>query len=98
MTDSAWEDALESVLAFLDDPPAPDTQAGQTFDAALRHVLASAPATGLAAPSEADVIAGLDCGLRARLDDLLRRRAPRHPFGDHPDGIGPTLGMDLSKS
>ena len=31
MTDPAWEDCLEAVLAFLDDPPAPDTPAGQVL-------------------------------------------------------------------
>ena len=31
------------------------------------------------------------------LDDA-RRHAEGKYFGDHPDGIGPTLGMDVSKS
>ncbi|SFI60987.1 hypothetical protein [Caulobacter sp. UNC279MFTsu5.1] len=95
-----WEDALEIVVGFLEAPPAADTEDGKRFDQALLRVLANAPTAdhddGAAAP--ADSVAGLDEGLRARLDALARRRAHANPFGDHPDGIGPTLGMDLSGS
>lgn len=95
-----WEDALETVVGVLDSPPQADTEAGKRFDEALRRLLASAPTAGqddgVAAPTGG--LAGLDEGLRARLDALARRRGHTGPFGDHPDGIGPTLGMDLSGS
>jgi hypothetical protein len=95
MSQSAWEDALETVVAFLEAPPPPNSEQGRVFDEALRRVLAATPSAGLEDPSGDEAAAGLDQGLRARLDDLARRRAPANPFGDHPDGIGPTLGMDL---
>jgi len=91
----AWEDALEHVIACLEAPPLPDTPQGRRFDEALRQVLDAAPSSS----AEGDPTpALLDEGLRARLDDLARRRAPHNPFGDHPDGIGRTLGMDLGQS
>jgi hypothetical protein len=93
-----WEDALEVVVAFLDDPPAADTDEGRRFDEALFRLLAAAPSRGHDAVSDGEPAPRLDAGLRARLDDLARRRAESNPFGDHPDGIGPTLGMDLRKS
>ncbi|HWU14835.1 MAG TPA: hypothetical protein VN157_12600 [Caulobacter sp.] len=96
MSDRTWEDALESVVAFLEAPPPPNSDEGRAFDEALRRVLAAAPSEGLEGPAEEDAAAGLDSDLRARLDDLALRRAGANPFGDHPDGIGPTLGMDLS--
>lgn len=98
MTHLDWEDALEIVVGFLEDPPAPDTEAGRRFDQALLRVLAGAPGSEAEPPSEADTVAGLDASLRERLDDLARRRAHANPFGEHPGGIGPTLGMDLSGS
>ncbi len=95
MSDTDWEEALETVIAGLEHPPEPGTGAGRDFDAALRRVLAGAPAASHGASSVADVVTGLHPGLRERLDDLARRRTGTNPFGDHPDGIGPTLGMDL---
>lgn len=95
MTTQSWEDALEVVVGFLEAPPEPDTDEGRRFDEALGRVLAGAPTPLADAPDEAPA---LDPGLRQRLDDLVRRRASRNPFGDHPDGIGPTLGMDLGKA
>ncbi len=94
MTHLDWEDALEIVVGFLESPPDADTEDGRRFDQALFRVLA----VGHDGGAQADATAGLDASLRARLDDLARRRAPANPFGDHPDGIGPTLGMDLSGS
>lgn len=94
MSQQSWEDALEVVVGFLEAPPEPDSDAGRRFDHALARVLAGAPTPMTddhgAAPT-------LDPGLRQRLDDLARRRAGHNPFGDHPDGIGPTLGMDLGE-
>lgn len=95
MVDLTWEEALETVVAFLDAPPAPGSGDGLRFDKALRRVLAGGPAQLDAIAETAPV---LDPGLRARLDDLARRRVGHNPFGDHPDGIGPTLGMDLGKA
>lgn len=95
MVDQAWEEALEMVVAFLDAPPAPGSDNGQRFDKALRRVLAGGP-TQLTDVAEAAAV--LDPGLRARLDDLAQRRVGHNPFGEHPDGIGPTLGMDLGKA
>lgn len=96
MSDTEWEAALEAIIAFLQDPPAPDTAEGRHFDAALQRVLASAPVISEEALEESPT-AGLDPGLRQRLDALARRRSGDKPFGEHPDGIGPTLGMDLRR-
>lgn len=94
MTEPTWEDALEVVVGFLEAPPKPDSDEGRRFDEALVRVLAGAPSP-LAEPGEA--APALDPGLRQRLDDLAKRRAGHNPFGDHPDGIGPTLGMNLGE-
>ncbi|KQZ06157.1 hypothetical protein ASD21_00495 [Caulobacter sp. Root1455] len=61
MSESAWEDALEIVVAVLEAPPPPDSREGQVVDEARRRVLAN-------------------------------------PFGDLPDDIGQTLGMDLGRT
>ncbi|MGH1560165.1 hypothetical protein ACRAWD_26010 [Caulobacter segnis] len=39
----------------------------------------------------------LDDDFRSRLEKVAQQRGGNY-FGDHPDGIGPTLGMDVSKS
>jgi len=92
---SSWEDALEVVVGFLEAPPEPDTMEGRRFDAALLRVLAGGPDPADGPEPEKPT---LDPGLRERLDALVQRRAARNPFGDHPDGIGPTLGMNLGQS
>lgn len=97
MSDRGWEDALEAIIDFLQDPPAAGTAEGQRFDAALQRVLASAPVVSEAALDESPTL-GLDPSLRERLDDLARRRTGANPSGEHPNGIEPTLGMDLSHS
>jgi len=94
MIEKSWEDALEIVVGFLEAPPEPDSDEGRRFDEALARVLAGAP-TPLAETDE--TAPALDPGLRQRLDDLARRRAGHNPFGDYPDGIGPTLGMNLGE-
>lgn len=92
------ETALEQVLAFLGAPPAAGTADDARFGARLRQVIAaSIPAAEDAAAEDAPRLS-LDDDLRRRLDALARQRAEHHPFGDHPDGIGPTLGMDLGLS
>lgn len=95
MTEPSWEDALEAVVGFLDAPPHPDSEQGRRFDEALLRVLAGAPS--VSADNDEPRIE-LDPSLRRRLDDLAKRRAGGNPFGVHPDGIGPTLGMDLGPS
>jgi hypothetical protein len=90
--------ALEEVLQFLERPPEPGTPEDAWFGERLRQVLAASIADE--AEDENDPAPppnlALDPALRDRLQAAAQRRAP-HPFGDHPDGIGPTLGMDLGK-
>lgn len=87
--------ALEEVLAFLARPPEAGSAEDARFGERLRQVIAAAiPADEDDGPDDAPRLK-LDADLRGRLDALARRRAETHPFGDHPDGIGPTLGMDL---
>ena len=100
MTDRVDNDtALEEVLEFLADPPAPGTPEDARFGDRLRQVLSASIVDD---PIDEDdpvpkAELPLDADLRARLEVAARRRAS-HPFGDHPEGIGPTLGMDLRKS
>lgn len=95
MTEPTWEDALEVVVGFLEAPPHPDSEEGRRFDEALLRVLAGGPASSRGKDTAPT---GLDPSLRRRLDELAERRAGHNPFGVHPDGIGPTLGMDLGPS
>ncbi len=91
------ETALEEVLGFLDAPPEAGSADDERFRARLRQVIAaSIPASEVDEPEDAPRLV-LDDDLRRRLDALARQRAEDHPFGDHPDGIGPTLGMDLGE-
>lgn len=91
--------ALEEVMAFLAEPPAPDTPEDARFGARLRQVLSASLVDDPV--DEDDPIPkaelALDADLRGKLEAVARRRSG-NPFGEHPDGIGPTLGMDLSKS
>ena len=91
--------ALEEVLGFLAEPPAHGTPDDARFGARLRQVLSASIVDE--SDDEDDPIPkaelALDADLRTRLEQAAKRHAS-HPFGDHPDGIGPTLGMDLSKS
>lgn len=92
------EAALEEVLGFLADPPEPGTPQDARFGARLRQVLSASLVDDPA--DEDDPVPkpelALDEGLRRRLEAAARRRAS-NPFGEHPEGIGPTLGMDLGK-
>ena len=100
MTDRVDNDtALEEVMGFLADPPAPGTPEDALFGARLRQVLA---ASIIDDPIDEDdpvpkAELPLDADLRARLEAAAKRR-DSNPFGEHPEGIGPTLGMDLRKS
>lgn len=100
MTDRVDNDsALEEVMDFLAKPPAPGTPEDARFGARLRQVLSASIVDDPA--DEDDPVPkpelSLDEDLRRRLEAAANHRAS-HPFGEHPDGIGPTLGMDLSKS
>ena len=88
-----FEDALECVMRGLAHPPVEGTDADGDFLRALAIVLATP------APGEHDAVskaAGLDDDLRRRLLAVAKHRDFPNLFGDHPDGIGRTLGMDLN--
>ncbi len=91
--------ALEEVMAFLADPPAAGTPEDARFGARLRQVLSASlvddPVDDDDPIPKAELV--LDADLRARLEKAAQHRSS-NPFGEHPDGIGPTLGMDLGKS
>jgi hypothetical protein len=90
--------ALEEVMGFLANPPAPGSTEDARFGARLRQVIAaSIPRDDTDDEDDAPALE-VSADLRAKLDEIARRRGADHPFGDHPDGIGPTLGMDLSRS
>ncbi len=93
------DDALEEVLGFLADPPAPGTPDDARFGARLRQVLSASIVDDPA--DEDDPVPkpelSLDADLRRKLEAAARHRSS-NPFGEHPDGIGPTLGMDLGKA
>jgi len=92
------EAALEAVLAFLDQPPEPGTPQDAIFGARLRQVMSAAIADEPDEDERGAPALMLGEDLRRKLDAAARQRAGKHPFGDFPDGIGPTLGMDLSHS
>ena len=89
------ENALEEVLDLLERPPAPGSAEDARLGARLRQVIAaSIQPEAEDDPADAPTLT-LDNDLRTRLERLARRREADKPFGDHPEGIGPTLGMDL---
>jgi hypothetical protein len=89
------ETALEEVLALLGDPPEPGGADDDRFGARLRQVIAaSIPLEPGDDPDDTPVLV-LGADLRRRLEAVARKRSSGHYFGDHPEGIGPTLGMDL---
>ena len=89
-----FEEALEVVLRHLDNPPAEGTPEDEAFLIALGEVLA-ASRDGLDDEDDVERAIVIDDDLRTRLEAIAHRRRPLNPFGEHPDGIGPTLGMDL---
>jgi hypothetical protein len=89
------EAALEMVLAYLDAPPLEGSEEDRLFGRALRHVN-SVVVVPPDEPREPALSVNED--LMRRLADLERRREEGKPFGSHPDGLGPTLGMDVSHS
>jgi hypothetical protein len=99
MTDHVDNDtALEEVLEFLADPSAPGTPEDARFGDRLRQVLSASIVDDPV--DEDDPVPrpelALDQDLRRKLEAVARRRSS-NPFGEHPEGIGPTLGMDLGK-
>lgn len=92
------ETALEEVMAFLEAPPEAGSADDRRFGERLRQVIAaSIPLDEGEDPADAPSLV-LDEPLRRRLEDFARRRMGDHPFGEHPEGIGRTLGMDLRAS
>lgn len=89
--------ALEEVMTFLDSPPEPGSADDDRFGKRLRQVIAaSIPLDEGEGPEDAPTLQ-LDDAFRSRLEKVAKDRGGSY-FGDHPDGIGPTLGMDVSKS
>jgi hypothetical protein len=89
--------ALEEVMTFLDTPPEPGSADDDRFGERLRQVIAaSIPLDEGDDPEDAPTLS-LDEDFRSRLEKVARERGGNY-FGDHPDGIGPTLGMDVSKA
>jgi hypothetical protein len=89
--------ALEEVMTFLDSPPEPGSADDDRFGERLRQVIAaSIPLDQGEDPEDGPTLA-LDDDFRSRLEKVAKDRGGNY-FGDHPDGIGPTLGMDVSKS
>lgn len=92
------ETALEDVLAFLDNPPELGGAEDARFGERLRQVIAaSTPLTEEDDPEDAPTLV-LDAELRSRLEAVAHKRSRGRYFGEHPAGIGPTLGMHLGKS
>lgn len=99
MSDRVDDDtALEEVMRFLDSPPEEGSADDERFGARLRQVIAAAIRLDESEDPADGPTLQLDDDLRGRLEALAKKRGGNHYFGDHPDGIGPTLGMDVSKS
>jgi hypothetical protein len=88
--------ALEEVMTFLDSPPEPGSADDDRFGERLRQVIAASIPLDEGEDHEDAPTLRLDDAFRGRLEKLAQERGGY--FGDHPDGIGRTLGMDLSKS
>lgn len=91
------ERALEEVLRFLENPSPPGSAEDALFGERLRQVIAASIPKGPDEDDEDAPALPLDEPLRRRLEAAARLRSSSHPFGEHPDGIGPTLGMDLGR-
>jgi hypothetical protein len=90
--------ALEEVMSFLDSPPEEGSADDARFGERLRQVIAASIPLDEGEDPEDGPTLQLDDKFRSRLEKVARQRGGSHYFGDHPDGIGPTLGMDVSKS
>lgn len=91
------EAALEEVMTFLDDPPEPGSADDNRFGERLRQVIAASIPLDEGEDPEDGPALRLDDAFRSKLEKVAQQRGGNY-FGDHPDGIGPTLGMDVSKS
>jgi len=91
------ETALEEVMTFLDSPPESGSADDARFGERLRQVIAASIPLDEGEDPEDGPTLRLGDDLRARLEKVAQQRGGNY-FGDHPDGIGPTLGMDVSKS
>ena len=89
------ETALEEVLAFLDSPPEAGGADDARFGERLRQVIAASIPLDEGEDRDDTPALALDSDLRRRLEEVARRRSEGKLFGDHPDGIGPTLGMRI---
>lgn len=89
--------ALEEVMTFLDTPPEPGSADDDRFGERLRQVIAASIPLDEGDDLQDAPTLQLDDTFRSRLEKVARERGGNY-FGDHPDGIGPTLGMDVSKA
>jgi hypothetical protein len=89
--------ALEEVMTFLDSPPEPGSADDARFGERLRQVIAASIPLDEGEDPEDGPTLRLDDTFRHRLEAVVRDRGGSY-FGDHPDGIGPTLGMNVGKS
>jgi hypothetical protein len=92
------ETALEEVMSFLDHPPMPGSSDDVVFGQRLRQVLAALVVDDDSDQAEAaPPRLSIPDALKRRLDYAAHQKAMKHPFGENPDGLGPTLGMNLGK-
>jgi|GEM_PF-659337 len=95
MTVEEFDAALEKVTAYLSVPPAEGSEDSRRFYRLLEKLRIHRN-SGFGGPSGA--LNGDEERL-SRLNDALTRASAQErksAFGDPEDGIGPTLGMDLS--
>lgn len=89
--------ALQEVMTFLDSPPEPGSADDERFGERLRQVIAASIPLDEGEDLEDAPTLQLDDAFRSKLEKVARQRGGSY-FGDHPDGIGPTLGMDVGKA
>lgn len=94
--DQEFEAALEQAAQSLKTPPAPDTVEEEAFFYLVAEIAAYERSFDPPQTSRERTLAAELEELKTRL--AARNAAKREPFGHHPDGIGPTLGMDVSHS
>ena len=84
-------------MTFLGAPPEPGSVDDERFGERLRQVIAASIPLDEGEDPEDGPSLQLDDTFRSRLEAVAKQRGGSY-FGDHPDGIGPTLGMDVSRS
>ncbi len=93
-TAAEFDAILEEVTAYLENPPPEHSEADRRFGRLL-EMLQAQPVPSF----EPHETAHRDEARVAKLDKALARAASldrRPAFGEHDQGIGPTLGMDVS--